>query len=541
MKILSFLLLTLLGFSCMNKENAGSESTSDFNMDEYVASLKFLSDDKLQGRLPGTVGADIAAMYIASKFESFKLKPFSPENGYSQPANIESFHPDYKTAEIIITGKGFRENIKPYDEALLTTREKQEAINIEGDMIFVGYGSVAPEYNWDDYKDVDVREKIVVCLFNHPPFRSKDYKPGNTTYYGHFEYKTQKAFEKGAKGIVIIHQNDALLPFNAWRDYAASPCFGENSLVSKIPLVSYISEEGFNRVLKNIDLTTQDLVSQAGREGFKPFPLLLHFNTNFRQNIKEFKSPNVVGFIPGSEKPGEAIVFMAHYDHLGVHKGEQADSIYNGAIDNASGVAGMITLAEYFSKRPAKRSIVFLATTAEEMNFLGVEEYLNNPVIPLDKTIIGLNLDMMNFVGRKDSVELAPLPYTDAIETVRRIADKMKISLKLSDFDSQYLNFRVESFPFATKDILTMNLVNEKIEGQYPSVSAGKLKEIKESGGLNYHNPADEIKAWFRYDGILQELELAREIGIYYANDGIKPKFINNNPYKPVKKLWFNR
>jgi hypothetical protein len=229
---------------------------------------------------------------------------------------------------------------------------------------------------------------------------------------------------------------------------------------------------------------------------------------------------------------------MAHYDHLGILKPINGDSIYNGAIDNGSGTAGILSLAHYFSKHPAKRSIIFIASTAEEMAFQGVFHYLKNPAIPLERTIAGVNLDMMNFVGKVDSMELRPVTYTDAVNTVKGILEKKNVKLLLSDFDREYINFRVESYPFALHDILVMNLVFEQIGKKYPFLSDSELREIINSGGLNYHRPNDEIKSWFRYDGILQQLDIAKDIGLYFANDGEKPAFMKENPFIPAKNMW---
>lgn len=509
----------------------------DLNIDEFKAHLKFLSDDKLSGRSPGTLGGDLAAMYIAAQFERCGLQPISPEQGYLQQVPVKNVKTDYSSAEFTISGNGFQEKFKPFDESLIISRLDKDTVDIEGELVFVGYGVIAPEYGWDDYKGKDVKGKIVVCLSNQPEFQSPDYNPGNTTYFGHWEYKPKIAFDKGAKGILFIVENNAFLPWQLRQIFLSSSNHGENTIMAPLPLISGILENAFDRVLQHNGLSVKVLIEKASKKAFNPFPLELNLKTSFIQNSEKFKSPNVIGFVPGTLKPLEAVILLAHYDHVGIGTVVNGDSICNGAIDNASGTSALVTLASYFAKHPAKRSIIFLATTAEERGFLGAEYYLKNPVISLEKTIIGLNMDMLNFMGRKDSVELTPVFFTGAKEAIRELIGKMKVGLILSDFDAQFLNFRLESYPFALHDIVTLNLANLKIRSDN-SVSQSVISEIKQAGGLNYHTPFDEIKPWFRYDGILQEMQIAKEIITYYANDGVKPKFNKQNPFAPAKSLW---
>jgi len=511
---------------------------NNYDVNEFKSHLKFLSDDLLQGRLPGTPGGDLAALYIASQFERWGLEPISKENGYFQNFSILSVSADYNSVNFKIIGNNIQENIKPYEEIMVLSPEKKESIELEGELIFVGYGIEAPEFGWDDYKGIDVNGKILVFLSGHPDFGTPNYKQGNTTYYGHWDYKPKIAFDKGAKGILIIHENPTLFSWEIWQEYLSHAYFIESSIKTKLPISAHVAETAIDRVLQHVSLSTKDLIEKANNKDFSPFPLQLNLKTKFNQSVHNFISPNVIGTVQGLENPSEAIIFMAHYDHLGISTAYNGDSIYNGAIDNASGTAGLLTLAKYFSKNPAKRSIIFLATTAEEMGQLGAENYIKNPIIPIEKTIIGLNMDMLNFLGIKDSIELSPVVFTDAIKTIREISSKMDLGLILSDYDNEFHNFRSDNYPFALYDIVTLNIGNTHIRGNYLSIPESKKKDIIEAGGLNWHTPFDEIKPWFRYEGIFQELDILKEVGTYYANDGEKPTFHKNNPFEPAKLLW---
>ncbi|MCE5206234.1 MAG: M28 family peptidase [Porphyromonadaceae bacterium] len=538
--VLLFAILSLL-LSCGRtaKLNTGNDKslldTTGFKRDLFI-----LSSDSMEGRMPGTRGGKRAADYIANRFRQYGLIPCSADQGYFQKVNIESFQPDYTTAKISITGKNFEEKIIPYNEMILISRDEKPSVDVEGDLVFVGYGTVAPEYEWDDYKNVDVSDKIVVCLFNHPDFRSPDYTAGQTTYYGKFDCKAETAFRKGAKGILFIFQED-LFPYDHWQNVISNFSFGDYAPSSKIPMVSYITESAFDRIMANEKMNLSQLIEKADSKDFHPFPLSMKIHASFKQKIKKYSTHNVIGYVRGTKRPDEAFIYMAHYDHLGVMRPVQGDSIYNGAIDNASGTAGIISLAKYFSVHPPERSVVFLATTAEELSFQGVFHYLAHPLIPLEKTIAGVNIDMMDFLGSTDSINLSQLQYTDAYNAVKSVTDEMNIGLNASGIDKMYLNFRLESYPFALHDILMLNLVFKDIGNHHDAVSDNQLEMIKSMGGLNYHTPFDEIKPWFRYDGILQELELAKNIGLFYSNKGKKPIFRDNNPYEPAKTMWISK
>ncbi len=538
--ILAFAIIPFIACQNAHHGNAYGDNQKVFDTNEFIANLNVLSSDSLQGRSPGTAGGNKAADFIASKFKQYGLSPAFNGQEYFQQVEIEYIHPVYTSASVTISGNNFSEKLKSYNDIMFISRQNGKSVKLDGDLVFAGYGIVAPEYNWDDYKNVDVKNKIVVCLFNHPDFNMDDYLTGNTTYYGLFHSKAEMAFRKGARAILIIFQKNGLLDFNVFQNFVSTYTFGPYSLDSKIPLLSFVTEDAFDQMIRNEKLTTRDLAEMAGKREFKPFNLSMHMNISFEQVSGKYSAPNVAGIVKGTSNPEQAFIYMAHYDHLGILKPVNGDSIYNGAIDNGSGTAGLINLARYFSTHPQKRTIIFLATTAEEMGFQGAMHYLMNPALPLDQTITGINLDMMNFLGRTDSIQLKPLTYTNAVNKVKEIVNKENVRIKSSVFDREYHNFRVESYPFALHDILIMNLAFEQIEQHHPSLKGFQLKEIIKMGGINYHTPNDEMQPWFRYDGIQQELEIAKEIGLYFANDGEKPVFDKENPFAPAKQLWIS-
>lgn len=517
----------------LNSHVVGQDGS--INIEEFKAHMKFLSDDRLQGRFPGSAGGDIASLYIASQFERSGLRPFSESTGFFQDVSLELVKVDYPSVRFVLTVKGIEEILRPSDEVLLVSRGNTDLVEASGDLIFAGYGVVAPEYGWDDYKDTDVRGKIVVCFNSQPNFSSPNHIPGNLTYYFHPEYKAGVAFGKGAIGLLLVNEKQSLFSWDVWKEILSRPDVPDLGFKAPLKLISYTTQEVFERLLIKAGMHLDDLTEQTVKNDFRPMELPIKLNVSFSQSSETLSSPNVIGVIPGKDNPDEAIVFVAHYDHLGIGRPVNGDSIYNGAIDNASGTAALISLATYFSRNPQKRSIVFIASTAEELGLLGVYHYLNNPAFRPEKTIIGFNMDMMSFFGKRDSVDLSPVPYSDAEVIIKDLVGRTGVAVRNHLIDRQLINFRTESFLFAMFDILMPRI---QLSGNLLSISKKEYQEIMKSGGLGYHMPIDSIRPWFRYEGVMQELEILRTLGLHYANDGIKPNFNAKNPYAPAKLLW---
>jgi hypothetical protein len=510
---------------------------SDISIAEYQSHLEFLADDLLQGRLPGSAGGDIAALYIASHFKRCGLQAISAEDKYFQHVPIRYISPDYNSVEFVIHGNGTRKKMKPFDEVLVSSCENKRSVEFKGQLVFTGYGIEFPEYGWDDFKGVDVKGKILVSIMGQPDFISQDHNSIVSTNYGRREYKTKTAFDKGAKGILFIHgksisaRSKSPVPWPALQVGYSRSTYGNGFLQSPLPLISVITEDSFDQMLKHEGFTTRDLVEKANNKDFSPIALNLSIETRFNQTITEFTSPNVIGVAPGYENPEEAIIYMAHYDHLGIGKPVDGDSIYNGAVDNASGTAALLTLASYFSQHPTKRSVIFLATTREESGFLGAQHYLKYPVIPIDNMILGLNMDMMSFFGKGKST-LSNMWYSDVSEIQKEIANKMVPGKEL--FTQIPYVILLESYPFALHDVVTLDAcVLFWPESETDSISVTKA--------VDYRTPKDEVKSWFRYDDIILDLEILKQVGTYYATDGIKPKYTKGNPYEPAKALWMGK
>jgi len=510
--------------------------TIKFDEQYYKANFKFLADDLLEGRRPGTRGGNLAALYIARQFESIGLKPISDEQEYFQMVPAVGFSTDYKSVQFTIHANGKKETLDPYNEVILLSQEPTESIKIKGDLVFAGYGIEAPEYDWNDFKDQNVSGKILVFLCNDPDYKKTGFGSESWTYYGMFTYKEEMAILKGAKGIIYLHNNEmAALPFSAFQ-HAMAPEWSYSEYRTKNPLALYawVAQPAFERVLSMVGLNFNVLKEQADRKDFHPMPLKLNVDVSFKQNHRHYKSPNVIGILPGKEKGDECILCMAHYDHLGIGEPIQGDSIYNGARDNASGTAGLISLAREFCAHPVKRSVVFLATTGEENMFLGSEYYSMNPVVPLKKTIIVFNMDIMSFYGRQEMFSLYPIECSDAVPRVKSLGQELGLKLKPDGIDTTARYFRYDHLPFNSRDVVALTV---GLGGKYLATSENQVAEIRKKIRSSYHQPNDEVYSCFRYDGVMQELEVLYHVGRYYAEHDERPNLKPDNPSNPAKRM----
>jgi len=518
--------------------SAASGNPGPFKEHEFRAHLKFLASDLCEGRAPGTRGGNLAALYIASQFEAAGLRPISEKSGYFQPVPMQGNLTDQDTVTVTFSAKGKTVTMAAYDDAVFGSEAARKHIRVEDDVLFVGYGIEAPEYGWNDYKDVDVRGKVLVMLVNDPDFKKTGFGSESLTYYGRWTYKQEIARIKGARGLILIHTNrTATYGFNVVQtSWAVERVCLEGEIRNPLSICGWISRPAMDRALALVDLDYDTLEKRAGDRAFTPFSLGLRLKTDLVQTFRKFSSPNVIGRLPGTSLAEEAVVYMGHHDHLGVGRPIKGDAIYNGAVDNASGIAALICLARAFTtatERP-KRTVIFLATTGEEKGLLGSEYYAAHPVVPLDKTVIALNKDCCNFYGRRDGFGAYPIRYTDAVEVFRKLGEGLGLKLHVSGVDRGGGVFRMDSFPLCARGVVALSI---GLRGKFLTLSKEKVNEYRRKIGRWYHQPNDEIYPFWRYDGILQELEVLHHIGRHYAFGASPPKPGPENPYGPPIRI----
>lgn len=508
-----------------------------FTENEYKAHLKFLSDDMLEGRAPGTRGGDLAALYIASQFEEAALQPISKETGYFQQVPTFDFTITDKSMSFELSAENKSKELEYGEDIVLFSELLKEEITLDDDLLFVGYGIEAAEYGWDDFKGVDLKNKILVMLCNEPDYKKTGFGFEGLSYYGSFiTYKEDIARIKGAKGLIICHnEEEAGQPFS-WFQHSLGCRWVrlESQMKKPLSLYAWISRQAMDEALSFVGLSYNQLKEKANSKDFHPIPLGIRAKAVLKQKYRKFSSPNVIGIVPGTDMTDEAVVFMAHYDHLGMNPLIEGDNIYNGAYDNASGTAALICLARAFASNPQRRSLVFLATTNEEKMMLGAEYYASHPVFSLENTIIALNMDGVSFYGRNDGFRMFPVQYTDAGPTLEALGRKLGLKLIVRGPDKIGAAFVFDNVGFCTRGVVSLRF---KLDGNYLSLNEEEVSNIEKKRGPIYHLPSDEIYPYYRYDGVLQTMEILYSIGQYYAEGAEKPEMIHGNPYELAYRI----
>ncbi len=499
--------------------------------DVMRAHLEFLADDALEGRAPGTRGGLIAAKYVAAQFERLGLVPAGDDSSYFHTVPIISLTPTPQ-ASIIANGETPLEFKQDY---VLWSMHDDSVVSVAGDLVFAGYGIVAPEYHWNDYEGLDVKGKVVVVLVNTPGLRDSTLFKGKIlTYYGRWTYKIEEAERQGAAGILMVHTPESAT--YGWATVTGSWSGPQTRVARKsgpLLVAGWLSQSAAERLLTpagGLDRLTE----AASRPGFKAVPLQARLGATVRSAIRRSETYNVIGRLPGlGPKAAQAVIVGAHYDHLGISLPVNGDSIYNGALDNASGTAAMLAAAEAFVRTGvrASRSLVFMAFAAEESGLLGSTAYAARPTIPLKSISAVLNMDVMNLYGRTrdiaalgvDQSSLGKLFTTAAKQEGLRVTTNQEALIKGSFFRSDH-------FPFARAGVPALSLESGldfvgKPEGW------GKQQQ-QEYTDQRYHQPGDELLPWYSYDGAVQQLRVIVRTAMAVAESPAQPVWAAGSEFR---------
>ena len=503
------------------------------------AHIKFLSDDRLEGRGTGARGGELAALYCAEQFEAMGLRGAGPKGSYFQEVSLVGVKVDPKT-ELRVSGARGSETFKFADEFVAFTGAQTEHVNVKGDLVFVGYGIDAPEQKWDDYKGPaeDYRGKILVMLVNDPP-ATKD-EPnlfgGRTlTYKGRWTYKYEEAARRGAVGAILLHTSESAgYPWSVVRTSNGSWRFDiARASGDKTPFLqmrSWITDEAGHRLISLAGQNLDDLRKQAATRDFRPVKLNLTASIDLNSEVKRVAAPNVVAILPGRDPKlrDEYVVYSAHWDHFGVGAPDKSgDTIYNGALDNATGVASVLEIARVLSQLPLaqrpRRSFLFLITTGEEQGLIGSEWYSLHPVVPLSKTAADINLDSMNILGpTRDFVPLGAERST-LKNIVADVARERSLRISPDPRPEQGSFYRSDHFPFAKVGVPSISLKEgDDYVGRTKEWGQQKFKEYNEA---HYHQPSDEFRDDWNFQGMIQEADFALEIGRRVGDMLTLPKF----------------
>ncbi len=503
------------------------------------AHIKFLADDRLEGRGTGAKGGETAALYIAEQFEAMGLKGAGPNGSFWQSVSLVGVKADPKT-ELRLMGQDRSEVLKFADDFVAFTGAQTDHVNVNADLVFVGYGIDAPEQKWNDYKGAaeDYRGKILVMLVNDPPATAQEpdlFGGRRLTYYGRWTYKFEEAARRGAVGAILIHTSESAgYPWSVVRTSNGSWRFDiARNAGDKTPFLkvrSWVTDDAAHRMFALAGLSLDELRRQATSRDFRPVKMNVTASLDLNSEVKRVQAPNVVATLPGSDPKlrNEYVVFSAHWDHFGIGAPDKTgDTIYNGALDNASGVAACLEIARVLANLPPaqkpKRSILFLIPTAEEQGLLGAEWYSQHPVVPLNKTAADINLDSMNVLGPTNDFVALGAERSSLQALVEQIARERGLRISPDPRPEQGSFYRSDHFPFAKVGVPSISFKEGNDYMGHPK-DWGE-KKFREYNEAHYHQPSDEYNPDWNFQGMIQETDFAMEIGRRVANLPALPKF----------------
>jgi Zn-dependent M28 family amino/carboxypeptidase len=470
------------------------------------AHVRFLSHDLLEGRGTGQRGGDIAAEYIATQFAQDGLKPAGDNGTYMQKVPMVGITLAPESTFSLVPAKGPARDLKQLTDYVAHDETQQLDSTVNADIVFVGYGVEASEYQWDDYKGVDMKGKVLLMLVNEPTSDDPTFFKGKAlTYYGRWTYKYEQAARKGAVGAILIHKTDmASYPWEVVRNSNS----GEKSYLKldgspRLKVASWIHLDVARDLAATAGMDLDQLMTDARSRDFRPVPLPVKLRAHMMSRVRPFESNNVIAMLPGSDPKlkTEAVMYTAHYDHLGIRPDMPGDNIYNGANDNATGCGILLELARTFASAAQKprRSILFASVTAEEQGLLGSEYLGKHPPIPAGKITIDLNYDDVPPLGSPEEVEVSGAERTTVYPTVQALAQEFRLAIRPDSHPEAGHYYRSDHFSLARVGIPAFS-INEGVKYKGHDAAWG-MQQANEYTAKNYHQPSDEYHADMDFTG----------------------------------------
>jgi Zn-dependent M28 family amino/carboxypeptidase len=496
------------------------------------AHLEFLADDLLEGRKPGTRGGELAALYVQTQFERLHLEPAGDSGTYYHKVPIISLTP---SPNLTVSSGSMTSALTYMKDYMLWSMHDTSSVSASGDLVYVGYGIVAPEYSWNDYAGVDVKGKIVVTLVNDPGLQDSTIFRGSTlTYYGRWTYKIEEAERQGAAGILMIHTDQsATYPWSTVSSSWSGPQIRVARESGPLVVAGWLTHEAAGRLMGGA-ARLDSLTKAAAHHGFKPIALGASATAFVKSEVRRTETMNVVARLPGhGPHKAEAVLIGGHYDHFGIGTPVDGDSIYNGAEDNASGTAAVLAVAEAMTRSGVRpdRSILFIGFAAEEAGLLGSTAFAARPTVPLKDMAAVLNMDVMNLHGASRDVGALGLDQSTLGATFRQAARAEGLSVAVNPEALRTgAFFRSDHFPFARAGVPALS-----IEGptRYVGKPAGYAKQVSDDYTEHrYHQPSDEVLPSFDYAGAVQQMKVIARTALMVANAAAVPTWSATSEFK---------
>jgi Zn-dependent M28 family amino/carboxypeptidase len=543
-KIPSMLILsgTLLFAGCSDRPK--EQDANLITGEQFTRHIAVLASDSLEGRKPFSTGEKKTINYLKTEFEKLGLLPGNGESYFQKVPMVDIM--SKPAGQLVFKGAKGNLSLNYLDDFVAATRRVREQVIVQNsEMIFAGYGIVAPEYGWNDYEGLNVKGKTVVVLVNDPGFSDSTLFKGKTmTYYGRWTYKFEEAARQGAAGVIIIHDTGpASYGWTVVRSgWSKSKLYlqAEDDNMSRAVMEGWITMESAKKLFALAGVSDTLLVA-AGKKGFKPVPLGVSSSITLNNKIKKSESNNVLALLPGTDRKDEYIIYSAHWDHFGKGEPVDGDSIYNGAADNASGTAALLEVAHAFTrlKTKPKRSVLFLAVTAEEQGLLGSDYYATHPVYPLNKTVADINIDILQPFGRMKDIIVVGKGQSDLDEYAEEAAAKQGRTTRGEPDPSGGWYFRSDHFNFAKVGIPSLYFENGSVSVEHGE-EWGKAQK-KAYNDNRYHSPKDEYSPDWDVSGIIEDMQLLFDVGYRLSGETVFPGWKAGSEFKAIRDKYMTK
>jgi len=543
---MSLLVFTLAGGS--QAPTPPQRALESFSSEALLKHIRTLSSDEFEGRAPGSKGEQLTLAYLEGQFRQGGLEPGNPDGSYRQKVPLVGITADPQMT-LTFTGGSRTMQAKFRDDFVAWTKRVQDSVAMDAEMVFAGYGIQAPEYHWDDFKGTDVRGKVLVLLINNPHFEDEEIFGGGKTmtYYGRWTYKFEKAAELGAAGCLIVHETGAAgYPWDVVRGGFSGEQFDlitPDRNQGRVAVEGWMTSEQAHALFRAGGRDLDALEKAAASRDFRPIPLGFRARLTVRNTLRTVDSTNVIAKLSGSDpkRKGEYVIYMAHWDHFGIGPEVNGEKIYHGAKDNGSGIAALVEIARAFRQLRVlpRRSLLFIAVTAEEQGLLGSRYYVEHPLYPLAQTVAVINMDALNVLGRTRDIAMVGRGSSTLDEVVEAAAQEQGRIVKPDPEPEKGFFYRSDHFSFAKQGVPAFDPQSGidylgKPEGWGLQMRDRYTKE-------NYHKPSDTIKDYWDLSGLVEDCQLYLIVGYRVANAAKMPEWKPGTEFKAKREASLRR